>query len=709
MTSAELDLAIDAALRLAQTGRIDDAIAELRAIATRFPDSGEPWRLIGVLSIQREDMTGAQAALTQALRIEPASPAILCNLGALARGIGDTETAETHYRRALSLDAAYVPAHNNLGGLLFDQGRLAEAEHHYRAALETAADYAPARGNLAACLLALDRGREALAEAEHATRDAPGYPPAWFALARVQGALGRHEDAARAFERTLALGLRTPDAFYGLAQALDDLDRWPEALDACEAALRLDASHGAATSLAQYLRRRLCRHQELDRGRQRLFELLDAGAEGIAPFAFLSEEASPEQQCRVAEIAAADVSRRVRERWASGQASGGESNDPAARTTTGHDRIRVGFVSSGFGQHPTALLIADLIERLRGGPVETIGYATTPDDGGAMRKRLGAAFAVLHDLSGLSHDMMAARIRADRPEVLIDLRGWGGGSVADVFAQRPAPIQVNWLAYPGTSGASWIDYLIADAFVVPDSERAHYSEALIRLPHCFQPSDTTRVIADPPSRAALGLPERSAVFVCFNNSYKYSPESLARFWRILREVPESVLWLLDGKHREVGDNLRHLAYAAGIDPARLTFLPKQPHETYLACYTHADLFLDTTPYNAHTTASDALWAGCPVLTLPGRSFASRVAGSLNATLGLAAMNARDEADYIGKAVAIGRDGHLRHELRARLIEAQSSSPLFDMTRFARDFARVMTAIVDRRRRREDHGDIDLAP
>lgn len=700
MSGAGPERAIDAALRLAESGDARAASAQLRALAADFPDSAEPWRLLGVLALQAGDTDAARSALEQALRRAPASPAVLCNLGALARSLGDDDEAERHYRQALARDPACVPAHNNLGGLLFDTGRLIEAERHYRAALASAPAYAPARGNLAACLLALDRGREALAEAERTTRDAPGHAPAWLALGQARLALAANEEAGMAFAHALALGLRTPEALYGQAQSLDELGRWPEALLACEQALALDEAHAPAASLAQYLRRRLCRHEGLAQGRQRLLDLLEAGVEGVAPFAFLSEEASPAAQRRAAEIAAASVQRRVDARHVSDAA-------PGFRVAPNNERVRVGFVSSGFGQHPTALLIVDVVERLRGGAIEAFGYATTPDDGGPLRRRLSNGFAGLRDLSGLSHGEMARRIRADACEVLIDLRGWGGGSVAEVFAQRPAPVQVNWLAYPGTSGAPWIDYLIADRCVVPDAERAHYSEAVLRLPHCFQPSDGTRTIGEPPARAALGLPDAAVVFACFNNSYKYSPESVARFWRVLRDVPDGVLWLLDGKQSEIAGNLRASAQDAGIEPQRLLFLPKQPHERYLACYRHADLFLDTTPYNAHTTASDALWAGCPVLTVPGRTFAARVAGSLNVTLGLHDLNATDDEAFVATAIALGRDPDARRALRERLARARSQSPLFDMGLFAHHFERALVAIADRHRRRLPPADVDL--
>jgi predicted O-linked N-acetylglucosamine transferase (SPINDLY family) len=680
--------ALAQAMQLLGTGQAGPARAALTALTQHYPDDAEPWRLLGVLALQRGAVEEAATLLEQARQRAPESSTILSNLGALARQHGDEAEAERLYRQALVHDPRCVPALNNLAGLLFAQLRCIEAERHFRTALEIEPGHVPARGNLAACLLALDRGPEALSEAERAARDGAGYPPAWLALAQTRQALGQHAAAADAFERVRALGMHTPDALYGHAQSLDELGEWPRALDLCERALAMAPDHAAAASLAQYLRRHLGRHADLDAGRQRLLALSDAGAHGIAPFAFLSEEATPAQQRRVAELAAADTLSRLRSRAvAPGTHMGG---------STRRDRLRVGFVSSGFGQHPTALLIVALIEQLRDGPIEAIGYATTPDDGGALRQRLRQAFAQLHDLSGMSYTRMAERIRVDAPDVLIDLRGWGGGGVADLFAQRPAPVQVNWLAYPGTSGAPWIDYLIADPFVIPDAESPHYSERIVRLPRCFQPSDNTRVVETPPPRSQLGLPEHGTVFTCFNNAYKYSPASLARFWRVLAAVPGSVLWMLAGKHPETTDNLRRMAASAGIDPSRLVFLAKQPHPVYLACYRQADLFLDTTPYNAHTTASDALWAGCPVLTLPGRTFASRVAGSLNHHLGLAEMNAADDDAFVARAIVLGNDVDARNALRQRLALAREDSGVFDMSGFARDFARALQSIASSR-------------
>jgi predicted O-linked N-acetylglucosamine transferase (SPINDLY family) len=301
---------------------------------------------------------------------------------------------------------------------------------------------------------------------------------------------------------------------------------------------------------------------------------------------------------------------------------------------------------------------------------------------------------------------MARRIHASRCEVLIDLRGHGGGSVAAMLALRPAPVQINWLAYPGTSGAPWIDYAIADHLVLPDAIRAAHSEAIAWLQRCFQPCDTTRVVAPPPSRRDCGLPDSGVVYCCFNNSYKLNPPSVARMLRVLAAVPDSVLWLLAGPAGSDG-RLRDLAASAGVDPRRLVFMAKQPHGQYLSRYAHVDLFLDTLHYNAHTTASDAIYAGCPVLTTPGDTFAGRVAASLNHHLGLDDLNVAGNDAFVEFAVRIGRDASARMALRERVALRRATSPLFDMAGFARDFAALITAIA--RRNRSGAPPADLGP
>jgi predicted O-linked N-acetylglucosamine transferase (SPINDLY family) len=257
-------------------------------------------------------------------------------------------------------------------------------------------------------------------------------------------------------------------------------------------------------------------------------------------------------------------------------------------------------------------------------------------------------------------------------------------------------VQVNWLAYPGTLGAPWTDYVIADAVVLPRELWPHFSECVAWLPRCFQPSDTTRQVPAPASRSHYGLPDEAVVYACFNNSYKLNAASFTRLLAVLREVPAGVLWLLDGPDR-ANQRLRDVAQREGIAPARLVFGASLPHDQHLARYAHADLFLDTTPYGAHTTASDAIWAGCPVLTCPGDVFAARVAASLNHHLGVPGLNAADDAAFVAAAARLGRDAGERAQLRSRIAGARVSSGLFDMKAYARDFAAVLQRMADRQR------------
>jgi predicted O-linked N-acetylglucosamine transferase (SPINDLY family) len=274
------------------------------------------------------------------------------------------------------------------------------------------------------------------------------------------------------------------------------------------------------------------------------------------------------------------------------------------------------------------------------------------------------------------------------------------------MALRAAPVQVNWLACPGTSGAPWMDYLLADAVVLPDSLRPHVREKLLRLPRCCQPNDVTRIVRHPPARAECGLPAHGTVFACFNGSHKLNATSFGRMMKILQQVPDSVLWLRSGPEG-ADDRLRGAAIAAGIAPERLVFLPRLPHLEYLARYNHVDLLLDTLPYNAGATASDALWAGCPLLTYCGHGFAGRNAASLLHHLDMPELDCENEAAFIATAVLYGNDRDALDLLRLRLAMQRANNPLFDMQGFAADFRRMLKAISARYRSGRPAADLDL--
>lgn len=508
----------------------------------------------------------------------------------------------------------------------------------------------------------------------HALRLRPGHPEALARLGRVAWMAGAHADAAQLLRQAHAQVPGHPGIALWLGHALEDAN------DAEGAAAAYQRAHallpGEPYIAAQRLawQRRLCDWSELEGLSAQVRQAVSAGHGAVEPFAFLSEDATADEQLACARLRAAQVSAAVRAL--------------PARQVRSRGTLRIGLLSNGFGAHPTGLLTVALMEQLRSLPALQVHlFALTGDDGSGIRRRLAEA-TQLHPADGLRHAEIAARIQAEGIDILFDLRGWGGGGAPEVLAMRPAPVQVNWLAFPGTSGAPWIDHVLADAFVLPPWLEAGFSENVLRLPCAFQPSDNTREPAVAPTREACGLPADGVVFCCFNNSYKLNPRSVARALSVLRAVPGSVLWLLSGPG-QADARLRAHAQAQGIASARLVFMPKLPHADYLARYQHADLFLDTSPYNAHTTASDALWAGCPVLTVPGRTFAARVAGSLNHHLGLHDMNAADDDAFVARAVALGNDADARNALRAALAAARDTSPLFDMQAFARAFSLLL--------------------
>ena len=532
----------------------------------------------------------------------------------------------------------------------------------------------------------LDAGDAAAGEAaaRRALALRPGHPEALARMGRAQSMQGRREDAVASLRAASRGAPGHPGIAVWLGHALEDLG---EAEAAADAYARAHALAPQEPQLAAYLlawRRRLCDWRDLDALSAQVRGAVRRGQAAVEPFAFLSEDATAAEQLQCARLSATQVAGDVRPL-------------PPMPPPPPDAAVRVGFLSNGFGAHPTGLLTVALFESLRTRDgIEVHLFALNGDDRSPIRKRLEVA-TTLHDSSRQSHAQVAAGIRAAGIEVLFDLRGWGGGGAPQVLAMRPAAVQVNWLAYPGTSGAPWIDYVLADRFVIPPALAAHFSEAVAWLPRCFQPSDTTRAIPPAPSRAECGLPADAVVYCCFNNSYKLNPRSLTRALAVLREVPDSVLWLLSGPGR-ADERLQEAARAAGIDPQRLVFMPKQPHADYLARLQHADLFLDTEPYNAHTTASDALWAGCPVLTRPGATFASRVAGSLNHHLGMDAMIVADDAAFVARAVALGRDPEALAALRAQLLQRRGDSGLFDMAGFSGDFTSILMAMAHRHRR-----------
>lgn len=685
MSTQLLAQAIDGIATLIERGEFADAEKRAQSALLSMPHA-EIWRLLAIAQLQTGKIDAAKRGFAQAHKIDPGSVEVLCNLAAVETLQGNLDAAQQALQKALALAPNHAGALSSFGRLRHRAGDYAAAAECFERNTRAHPDAPEAWLDLANTRVAQFQWNVAETHVRQALTLQPRSADAWYMLGYLFERQGNLHEALQPYRNSMEIQAR-PQTAHNLALVLDQLGQWHAAARMMERALSLSPNLLEALSQLTFMKRRLCEWDGLPMLAGHLKAAVDARIDGVAPFSFLVEESSPAQQLQCARTFARNFA---------------SINATAQPAPVMHKReagdLRVGFVSSGFAEHATGLLLVELIERLRAAPLQTIAFATTPDDASVLRRRLVAAFGEFHDVSLRSPAAIAKIIRDADVDILLDIDGYCMNSMPQIFAHKPAPIQINYLAYPGSLGAPWYDYLIADDFLIPADRRSFYDEKIAWLPRCYQPTDTTRIVDEPPAREACGLPASGFVYCCFNNTWKFTPQSFALWIRILSAVPESILWLLDGPAgNSVSERLCAAAQSVGIDPKRIVFSPKLKHAEYLARYRHADLFLDTNPYNAHTTASDALYAGCPVLTRVGDTFASRVAGSLNRQLGLDDLVVASEESYLAKAIELGTQPQLLQSVRAKLAQSQTRSRLFDMRAYAEDFARLLKQIAEHAR------------
>jgi protein O-GlcNAc transferase len=652
-----------------QAGDFDEAETMFRRAVELKPDAAEAHYNLGFILQEQGKLDAAIEAYRRALALRPDMPQACTNLGVALQHQGKLDDAIAAFRQAIAGNPKHADAYFNLGAVLRLQDHVDEAAAAYQRVIELDPSHASARNNLA---LILSEAGE-LSAAEVLQRQAVGLWPDYAEGHNNLGALlldqGRPQDALDALRAALKLKPDYPEAYLNMGNALRELGSLAEAIDAYRRAIELRPTYAEALAQLVYHRARACDWSDAG-AEEALLSAVRQNAARIPPFMLIPTAATAADQLICARKWVEHFAVPERQVFA---------HRPAPRA----GRLRIGYLSSDFHDHATAYLIAELIERHDRERFEIHGYSYGTDPGGAMRARLVSAFDRFTDIDALSHRDAAARIRADDIDILVDLKGHTHRARPKILAFRPAPVQVNYLGFPGTMGAPFIDYIVADDFIVPRVRQTQYAEKLAYLPDCYQPNDTRREIAAAPSRAECGLPAQGFVFCAFNNSFKITPACFAVWMRLLHQVPGSVLWLLES-NALVRRNLTAAAAAAGVDPGRLVFAPMLPHGQHLARHRHADLFLDTLPCNAHTTASDALWAGLPVLTCAGETFAGRVAGSIVRAAGLAEMVTNSPRDYEAKALELARDPARLAAMRSRLGAGRKNLPLFDMAKRARD-------------------------
>jgi protein O-GlcNAc transferase len=657
----------------------------------------------------------ALASFDRALALRPDYVEAAYNRGNALHAAGRFDAALASYDQVIAVRSDIAQAHNNRARVLQDLGRQEEALAGYERAATLAPKYVDAIVGRGTARLALERGAAALADFDAALRIDPNRAEAHYDRGRALLALRRADDAVRAFTRCLDLDGQHADARINRGNASHELRRYEDAIVDFDAVLRLtpgvvgvvcnrgnallelkryeeaaasfrqvralEADYPYAIGKQLYAQAMACDWRDLPALVDGVNQGVAEGRAAIEPFAYSVISTSPAALKRCAELYAADRFPPQAPLVARGH-------------RYGHDRIRVGYVGGEFRNQATSILATELFELHDKSRFEIVAFDNGWNDGSTLRRRIDAAFGELVDIAAMPDDV-AARAVADREiDILVNLNGWFGLGRTGVFARRPAPVQVNYLGFPGTLGAPYLDVIVADADTIPAGEEGAYSERVVRLAHSYQPNDRQRAIAEPaPTRAQVGLPDDAFVFACFNNTYKITPETFAAWMRILAAVDAGVLWLLEDNEAATR-NLRAAAASHGIDARRLHFAPRIRLDEHLARHARADLFLDTLPYNAHTTASDALWAGLPVLSCRGTTFPGRVGASLLHALGLADdLLTETPPAYEARAIELAASPDALAAIRRKLAAARTTAPLFDTPRYCRELEAAFEAML----------------
>jgi predicted O-linked N-acetylglucosamine transferase (SPINDLY family) len=671
---------------LASQGQIEAAAASFCAAIAREPGLAQAHFNLGNALKSLGRLDDAVAAYAQSVTLAPAVVEAQYNLGNALKALARFDEAIACYDRALQLKPDHAEAWLNRGDALRLAQRIEAAAESFAQALRCDPSSSAALNNLGNVLAELKRFDPAIATFRQALSLAPNAAATLVNFAACLRNAGRHDEAAASCRAALAVEPANADAQYNLGLALLELGRREEALACFRTTLAQAPDHQDALSIALSTADAACDWSALRDLERRFAERLARGDLAIDPFYCLNRDCDAAAQllCARNYLARRGIRRR----------------DAGFGSAPPGPKLRIAYVSADFRAHPMSLLIGEMIRRHDRAEFEILGISHGADDHSEARRVIAASFDHFIDVGAESDEAIARRLHALGIDIAIDLGGHTRNSRIGIFAWRPAPVQVAYLGFAGSCGADFIDYILADRFVLPLDQQPVYSERIVHLPDCYFVNHARRPLGGAvPSRAECGLPEAGFVFCSFNNTYKIKPEIFAIWLRLLHAVPGSVLWLL-GDNAAAERNLRAAAASGGIDPLRLVFAPRRPQAEHLARHGQADLFLDTLPANAHTTCADALWAGLPVVTCPGRTLIGRTAGSMLTTLGLPELIAPDLAGYEALALALARDPGLLAGMRRRIEAGRGASPLFDAARYARGFEAAYRTMAARYRRGE---------
>ena len=639
--------------------RLNDAIED---VAIK-PDYAVAYYNMGIELQEQSKLEEAIEAYNKALSIKPDYAEAYYNIGIALQEQNKLEESIEAYKKALAIKPDYAEAYNNIGNAYKNQDKPKESIEAYKKALAIKPDNAGAHINMGTVLQEQNKLEEAIEAYNKALSIKSDYAEAYYNIGIALQDQGKLEEAIEAYNKAIAIKPDHAGAYNNMGNAFKDQGKLEESIEAYNKAIAIKPDHEAARTGNLHQKALICDWDSIAKD-VNLIPELGTSKKHVSPFALLPLEDAPDRHLTRSKIyAKANYSQKTL--------------PPKDRPSKIPKRIRVGYFSTDFREHPVAYLIAKVLEQHNRDQFEVFGYSLHGSSSDVMRQRLAKSFDCFTDVQYMSDKDISLRVRQDKIDIAIDLNGYTQNSRTGIFAYRVAPIQINYLGYPGTLGADFMDYIVADRFLIPVENQKYFNEKPLYLPNTYMPNDDSRGLSQKlMNRSDMGLPDDAFVFCCFNNNYKISPTEFDIWMRLLTKVENSVLWLRESNQFSIV-NMKSEAQKRKVDPMRLVFADKVPMDEHLARQRLADLFVDTFAFNAHTTAAEALWTGLPVVTKVGLGFAARVAGSLLNAVGLPELVTETEQDYEALILKLATHPTKLAEIKEKLAINRLTQPLFN--------------------------------
>ena len=663
-------------------GNIESAIISYEEVLVIKPDFAQLHNNLGVIYQESGELDSALHHLEDAVRIMPEFAEAFNNLGNVYKELNQPDKALDCYKNAVAINPNYSDSHYELGNILQDLGQLDEAVESYQKTLAIKQDKVEAHYALGNILQDLGQFNASIESYEKAISITPENDNFHHSLAIVLHKSGQFEKALESYKKAIFINPKHAEAYFNLGNLMLELKQLDEAVLNYEFALNLKSGIECNFGNLFHTKMHLCRWDNFSNDLKELLNKINYGEKTIDPFSLSALIDDAKIQLKNAEIT-------VKDRF--------PMNNALSKISkySNHTKIRIGYFSADFNEHPVSFLSAELYELHDRSQFEIYAFSFGPDTNDEMNLRIKEGVDNFYDVQMMSNNDIALLSRSLEIDIAIDLGGFTANNRVDIFALYPAPIQINYLGYPGTMGANFFDYIVADETLIPEDQKSNYSENIIYLPNCYMPQDRSRKVSNNPiTRQDCNLPEESFVFCCFNNSFKITPKEFDIWMRLLSKIDGSVLWLLKA-NKSSENNLRTEAKKRGVEPNRLIFADKLGVEEHLARQRLADLFLDTFNFNAHTTASDALWVGLPVLTKIGKGFAARVASSLLTSLEIPELITTSENEYEALALDLATNFKKLSLIKKKLVGKRTSAPLFDTEVYTKNLEKAYTKAYDR--------------